>query len=234
MNALIIMTRVPIAGKTKTRLMKILSGEQCAQIHRCFLLDLFKMLGELKETMDIDIYVTYTPENSFHLLEDIVPHLMNSFPQKGDNLGSRMNNAFERLLDKGYSKVLLIGSDIPILQPDDIKKAYKVLDDTDICLGPTKDGGYYLIGMKQKCSDIFGDNLKWGNKSVYETTVSIANYLNLSVGLTTKLNDIDEEEDIEDLMVKIKKGELKLKILPDNTIKFIEKLYANDLTISVR
>lgn len=232
MDALILMTRVPIAGKTKTRLMKMLTKEECAEIHRCFLLDLFQMFNKLKKT--VDIYITYTPENSLHLINDIIPSFIDSFPQEGDNLGDRMDNAIEKLLNKGYSKVVLIGSDIPSLQPEDIKKAYKSLEDNDICLGPTNDGGYYLVGMKKKYKDIFSNNLKWGNKSVFEATVSIANNLGLTVGLTTKLNDIDEKEDIEDFMKKIKKGEFKVKILPINTIEFMEKLTVDNLQASIR
>ena len=127
MNALILMTRIPIAGMTKTRLMKILTGEECAEIHRCFLLDLFKMFNELRESADI--YVTYTPENSLYLIDDIIPGFIDSFPQKGYDLGDRMDNAIQKLLNKGYSKVILIGSDIPSLQSEDIKKAYEELED---------------------------------------------------------------------------------------------------------
>jgi len=220
MNALIIMTRVPIAGMTKTRLMKILTGEECAEIHRCFLLDLFKMLIELKEIADI--YVTYTPENSLCLIENIIPSFIDSFPQEGYGLGDRMDNATQKLLNKGYSKVILIGSDIPSLQSEDIKKAYEELDHNDICLGPTNDGGYYLVGMKKRCKDIFSNDLKWGYKSVFEATVSIANDSGLTVGLTTKLSDIDEKEDIEDFMKRIQKGEFNGKALPVNTINFIQ------------
>lgn len=220
MNALIIMTRIPIAGMTKTRLMKILTGEECAGLHRCFLLDLFKMFNELTEIADI--YVTYTPENSLYLIEDIIPSFIDSFPQEGYELGDRMNNAIEKLLNKGYSKVILIGADIPSLQAEDIKKAYEELEDNDICLGPTNDGGYYLVGMKKRCREIFSNNLKWGYKSVFEATVSIANNLGLSVGLTTKLSDIDEKEDIEDFVEKVQKGRFNGKTLPINTINFIQ------------
>lgn len=232
MDALILMTRVPIPGKTKTRLMKMLTGEECAEIHRCFLLDLFQVFNNIKEK--VDIYITYTPEDSLEVISDIIPNHIGNFPQKGDTLGERMNNAIQRLLNKGYSKVVLIGSDIPEIQPKDIEKAYDILEQNDICLGPTKDGGYYLVGMKENCSDIFNDSLKWGNKSVFEATLSIANSLELVVGLTTKLNDIDEKEDIEDFMKRIKKGELNGKMFPVNTINFIEKLDTANLQTSTR
>lgn len=225
MNALILMTRVPIAGMTKTRLMDILTGEQCAKLHRCFLLDLFKIFSDLRETADI--YITYTPENALYLMEDIIPSYIKSFPQEGNDLGQRMDNAIGKLLNKGYSKVILIGADIPHLQPENIRKAYEELEHKDICLGPTNDGGYYLVGMKRGGRDIFSINLKWGYESVFEATVSIANNLGLTVGLITKLSDIDEKQDIEDFMESIQKGEFKGKTLPISTVSFIRNTWGD-------
>lgn len=219
MNAVILMTRIPIPGKTKTRLMEVLSGEECAEIHRCFLIDMFKVIEQFKKTTDV--YITYTPSNSLEIIKDIMPEFAEPFPQLGENLGLKMYNAISRVLNNGYSKVILIGSDIPAVQPFDIKKAFKILDLKDICLGPTNDGGYYLIGMKKPHKRIFNDDLKWGNKSVFESTVSIANSLNLTVGLTSKLLDIDDKNDIEDFIKVVAKDEFNGKMKPQNTIDFI-------------
>lgn len=232
MDALILMTRVPIPGKTKTRLMKVLTGEECAEIHRCFLLDLFEVFNKISDK--VHIYITYTPKNSLYLMNDIIPDFIDNYPQDGDSLGIRMNNAIQKLLNKGYSRVVLIGSDIPDIQQEDIENAYDILENKDICLGPTRDGGYYLVGMKKNCSDIFNDALKWGNKTVFESTLSILNSLGLSVGLTRKLNDIDEKEDIDEFIKRIKKGEFNGKMLPSNTINFIEKLTDDNLQASIR
>jgi len=229
MNALILMTRIPIPGKTKTRLMEILTAEECAKLHRCFLMDMFKVIEQFKKTTDV--YITYTPSNSLEVIEDIMPQFAGSFPQLGDNLGSRMHNAISRLLYDGYSKIILIGSDIPSIQPFDIKKAFKILDTNDICLGPTRDGGYYLIGMKKPHEKIFNDDLKWGNKSVFERTVYIANSLNLTVGLTSKLLDIDDKNDIEAFIEVVRKDEFNGNMHPENKMDFIRNRWrcmAND------
>ena len=229
MNALILMTRIPIPGKTKTRLMEILTAEQCAKLHRCFLMDMFKVIEKFKKTTDI--YITYTPSNCLEIIEDIMPKFAGSFAQLGDNLGLRMHNAILRLLNNGYSKVILIGSDIPSIQPADIKKAFAILDANDVCLGPTSDGGYYLIGMKKSHEKIFSDDLKWGNKSVFESTLSIANSLNLTVGLTSKHLDIDDKNDVQAFMETVRKDEFNGKMNPENTIDFIRKRWrciAND------
>ncbi|SDK75621.1 TIGR04282 family arsenosugar biosynthesis glycosyltransferase [Natronincola ferrireducens] len=226
MKALILMTRIPIPGKTKTRLMEILSGKQCADIHRCFLLDLFYVFSMLEK--DIDIFLTYTPDDAIQIIDNILPKDIACFPQKGTKLGEKMANAIEELLRKGYKKVLLMGSDIPEIQPQHIQEAYSVLENNDICLGPTFDGGYYLVGMKKIHREIFNDSLKWGNKSVLEGTIDIINGLGLQVGLIEKHRDIDTKEDLAALTKKINLGVFQNKIAPQHTIQFIKNCWSDE------
>lgn len=225
MNALILMTRVPIPGKTKTRLMKTLSGEECAELHKCFLRDIFKSLEHIKK--DVDIFVTYTPEGSFKILEDVIPHYTKNYPQMGDTLGLRMLNSIDKLIRVGYQKVVLIGSDIPDIKAEDIKTAFELLSTNDVVLGPTFDGGYYLIGMKQIYKQLFSDDLKWGYKSVFEGTVDIANKSGLKVGLAAKYRDIDTEEDIINLIERFDNRTLCSNEAPYNTVTYINKLWSD-------
>lgn len=221
MKALILMTRIPIPGQTKTRLLDIFSKEECAEIHKCFLLDLFNMFEYIRK--DIDIFLTYTPEGSLNVLEGIIPHYIKAFPQMGEDLGERMGNAIERVLNMGYEKAILIGSDIPGIQPEDIMKGFELLKKNDLCLGTTFDGGYYLIGMKKLYGEIFDNNIKWGRKTVFEGTMHIANTLGLSVGLVNKHMDIDTKEDIIRFEEMVKGGYFSDKILPKNTVGYLEK-----------
>ncbi|KXZ39927.1 hypothetical protein SAMN05661008_00851 [Alkalithermobacter thermoalcaliphilus JW-YL-7 = DSM 7308] len=225
MKALILMTRVPIPGKTKTRLMEILSANECAQIHTNFLLDIFNVLHTLKE--DIDIYLSYTPKEEFDLMKHIVPKYINTFPQRGDTLGDKMANSIEYLLNKGYSKVVLIGSDIPDIKDTDIKNAFDILNTKDVVIGPTYDGGYYLIGMKKIYRSIFSDDIKWGYKTVLEGTLDILNKLNINVGINTKLKDIDTKEDLIDFFERMNQHDDK-NILPKNTINFLKKYWSDN------
>lgn len=218
-NALILMTRIPIEGKTKTRLMSVLNGLECAQIHMCFLKDIFKIFSYLKD--DIDIYLTYTPEDSFKIIEDMIPNYITCFPQYGDDLGDRMCNAIKYVLSKNYNKVVLMGCDVPHIQPENIRKAFDELNYNDVCLGPTLDGGYYLVGMKNIIDIVFSNNLKWGYKTVLEGTLDICNKNNIKVGLTNKLRDIDTKEDLMDLFNEICNYKFENKIMPINTAKFI-------------
>ena len=225
MKALILMTRVPIPGRTKTRLMKMLSGEECARLHKCFLLDLFDVFEFIKD--DVDIYLTYTPEDSFSILEDIVPSYVKCFPQQGKDLGEKMMNAFNHLLNKGYNKVALMGSDVPNIQPEDILSSFEALDNSDIALGPTLDGGYYLIGMKNIHKELFEEKLKWGNKSVLEGTIDIANNLNLKTALVKKLRDIDTKEDLIAFKDQVESMDRELEKIPINTMDYINNLWSD-------
>jgi rSAM/selenodomain-associated transferase 1 len=222
------MSRIPVEGKTKTRLMNFLTGEQCAELQRCFLKDIFSTCEQLKAQMDI--YLTYTAEDGpYEVIEDIVPEYIEAFTQWGRTLGNRMANAIKYVKDKGYKKVLLMGTDIPHVKKEDIYYAIKALDTTDICLGPTYDGGYYIVGMKNFHEEIFEDNIKWGNKTVLEGTMHKINSLGLTCGLGVKLYDIDTKED---LMLFFEEFYLKtsdLSLYPENTLMFLKEMNVNEL-----
>ena len=212
MNALILMTRIAIPGKTKTRLMDLLTGDECAGLHMAFLKDLTTTFTELK---DIDLFMTYTPKDSLFILENVIPESMESFPQKGEDLGEKMFNAINQVLLKGYKKVVLIGSDIPDLSAKDIQTSFQILEEHDIVLGPTYDGGYYLVGMKTSNEKIFRIPKKWGGKSVLESTIDIGNEQNLTIGLSPKYRDIDTKEDLFEFERKYENSK------PSHTMKWI-------------
>ncbi|MDY0235398.1 MAG: TIGR04282 family arsenosugar biosynthesis glycosyltransferase [Gudongella sp.] len=222
MNALILMSRVPIPGKTKTRLMDILSGKECADLHVNFLRDLVSTFECLKE--NIDIYMTYAPENPIELIESIIPDFISCFPQEGQDLGDRMYNAISKVFSLGYEKVILIGSDVPQLLGIDILAAFNILEGCDLVLGPTYDGGYYLVGMNKAYKRIFSIDKKWGAKSVLEATIEIANDINLSVGLANKYRDIDTSDDLFKFIDKYRDNNL----VAPNTINFLKEWREKD------
>lgn len=217
MNALILMTRIPIAGQTKTRLMDIMSGDECALLHMAFLKDLFNTFNELKN--QVDIYLTYTPEDSLGIIEDLIPKFIKIFPQRGEDLGKKMYNGINHVLSLGYEKVILIGSDIPHIKNEDIIEAFKILEQKDIVLGPSYDGGYYLVGMKKSNEGLFNINKRWGGRSVLESTIRVANNKSLSIGLAAKYMDIDTKEDLYEFIANYENHEEKVAL---NTLKLIK------------
>lgn len=218
MNALILMTRIPMAGKTKTRLMNIMSGNECAELHMAFLKDLFDTFKELEN--NIDIYLTYTPEKSLDIIEEIIPDFIKTFPQRGEDLGSKMYNAINHVLSLGYEKVILIGSDIPHIKNEDILNGFEILEEKDIVLGPSYDGGYFLVGMKKSNVGIFNISKRWGGKSVLESTIDMANNQGLTIGLASKYMDIDTKEDLFEFISLYENPEEQIAL---NTVRFIKE-----------
>jgi len=195
-NVAILFTRIPVPGRTKTRLMPFLDGEECAKLHSAFLSDIY---NQLKESIhDFDIAIFYAPDGNVGELIALLPGAVAYVRQYGDSLGDKMHNAISEMLAGGYKKCILLGSDIPLLSADVIDKSFARLTDNDIVLCPTEDGGYYLVGMKQPCFEIF-DLDTFGVSSVLERTLAAANEAGKKVSIGSVTMDIDEPEDLRRL-----------------------------------
>ena len=191
-RALIIFTRVPVAGQTKTRLMPYFTPKQCEKLHICFLRDIANMCVKVKA----DLFICYTPEDEDYVLHGIFGKEAEYFQQSGDDLGKRMYRAIEEVLEKGYESCVLIGTDVPEVQARDIDQAFDILRTKDIVFGPTVDGGYYLVGMKRARKEAF-EKQTYGHGSVLENTVRSLEQSGLTVGLAKQHQDIDTREDIQ-------------------------------------
>ncbi|WP_028828831.1 TIGR04282 family arsenosugar biosynthesis glycosyltransferase [Proteocatella sphenisci] len=215
-EAIIIFTRVPVAGKTKTRLESLFLPEECAEIHSCFLKDIKKCC----ENTGRDCFVFYTPYGKKNILYSLLGKDKKYVLQKGGNLGIRMHNAIEYVLKSGYDSCVLIGSDIPELESSDLVKAFDVLRRNDLVLGPTTDYGYYLIGMKKPDIKVF-DNQIYGYGSVLKNTIEAVKTADLSYNLIKAYADIDEPEDVFNL-----KKRFDMKEYDENkyTAKYVEYL----------
>ena len=190
-KAVILFTRIPVPGKTKTRMMPYLSAEGCASLHKCFLRD---MSREIRKT-EADLFVCYEPDGDVNVLRDICGRRATYFPQRGEDLGARMFNAISEVLGKGYESCVLTGSDIPELKKEDIEKAFDILEGRDAVIGPSSDGGYYLIGIKQPLKYMF-EGKSYGHGSVLEDLkVSLAEH-GSSYGMTAEHCDMDTHEDL--------------------------------------
>ena len=191
-NALIIFTREPESGKTKTRLMPYFSAEKCAELHRCMLRDISK---EMKP-VDADIIVAYTGgSDGPEFLRKIFGRNTVYIEQRGTDIGIRMQNAVSDALDLGYGKAVLIGTDIPELEAETIDTAFAMLDACDVVMGPTEDGGYYLIGMKEVRPEAFSIRI-YGVDTVFNETITAMEEAGINVGCVDEYSDIDVPEDI--------------------------------------
>jgi rSAM/selenodomain-associated transferase 1 len=185
---LIIFSKTPQLGKVKTRLRSRLTEDQCLSLHTALLKD--AIIKSSLIDADVHLYLTNPPILPFAVDVRI-------FEQHGNDLGQRMFHAFEESL-KFYSKCVIIGTDSPQFPPERIQETLNQLVKYDVVLGPTDDGGYYLIGMNRAIKEPFV-NIPWGTGAVMEHTLrALESY---KVLLLDSCFDVDEPEDL----VRLKK-----------------------------
>lgn len=187
-DALIIFTRNPLLGKVKTRLAKTIGDEKALAIYK----DLLAHTKLTTQSLDCDLFVFYDKkieENDIWSNE-----IYHKSVQSGENLGEKMQNAFQNLFKSGYQKCIIIGSDLFDLKEQNILQALKLLEKNEVVIGPAEDGGYYLLGLKKIIPAIF-QNKKWGTPSVFADTMK--DLENIKVNFTEELNDIDTFEDLQ-------------------------------------
>ena len=195
--AIAIMAKAPLPGEVKTRLCPPLSYEEAAQLYRCFLLDKIEQLSSLKATAPA---VAYTPDDSEPLFEAMVPSSFTLIPQKGADLGARLSNTLNQLLASGYRQVMAIDSDTPTLPATYLEKAVSLLSkpEIDVVLGPSEDGGYYLIGLRTLQPELF-EKMRWSTAHVLSETMRRAQAKGLKVACLPTWYDVDTPEDLKRL-----------------------------------
>jgi rSAM/selenodomain-associated transferase 1 len=187
-KALIIFTRNPELGKCKTRLAAKIGDENALEVYK-FLLN---HTAHISKDIKADRYVFYS-ENIKK--EDFWESgVFRKKLQIGTGLGARMQNAFSELLEMGYEKVIIIGSDLLDLNAELVNDAFNQLDSNEVVIGPAIDGGYYLLGMKVLHPNIF-ENKTWGTETVLKDTKG--DLQNSKLHLLKELNDIDTFEDMQ-------------------------------------
>src|ERR1700687_1027379 len=159
--ALAVMTKEPRAGQVKTRLVPPLSPEEAAQLNVCFLRDTADAIAEACGTIARGVGV-YTPIGAEAAYIDILPGAFDLLPQRGDEFGERLAFAMEALFRCGFVSVCLIDSDSPTVSADVYADAVEMLSKAGdrVVLGPSEDGGYYLIGLKKNRRELF-ERINW-------------------------------------------------------------------------
>lgn len=195
-NALIIFTKIPKEGFTKTRMEEVLSKSECKALH----ISILKDLSDEIRYVDSDKFIYYTGDGDFSIIANIFEGCMFK-KQSGDNIWDRMKNSIHDLFRIGYKKVILIGSDIPQLNSTFINSAYKHLDRNNIIISPTFDNGYCLIGMNRYYSNIFNMN-KHCDKchTVFDSTYYNCKSYTDKIFITERLLDLDYYEDLKELV----------------------------------
>jgi len=197
-NAVILFARDPILGQVKTRLSPSLDDETILKLYTCFVED---SLEKIRQVDNAKCFVGISPDNHSGFFEGIESLGMNLFTQQGKDLGDKMRQAFVDRFAEGYKKVVIIGSDSPSLPVSYINKA--LASEKDLVLGPSTDGGYYLIAMSGKVSEVFS-GVAWGTKHVLDETLKKIKGERASLELLPIWYDVDSPDDLKFLNTHLK------------------------------
>lgn len=186
------MARAPHASEGKTRLRPVLSDEERLRLQEAFLRDAVTVAQAAQAG---PVYVAYTPASAASWAEDEFDAGVVAFPQQGDDLGARMLSALRHVAGLGFSPLVMIGTDAPLLQPSHIQAAVRELEQADLCLGPSADGGYYLIACSEPRAEIF-EGVPWSTSGVLACTLRIAAQHGLRCCEIETLYDVDTPDDL--------------------------------------
>jgi uncharacterized protein len=197
-KAIILFARDPVVGQVKTRLHPFLSKEVIFELYTHFLRDSIQKIGRVKS---VDRFVGVYPSDASGFFSRLNAECtLEIFFQEGKDLGEKMAHAFESRFSEGYERVVLIGSDSPSLPVAYIERALD--SEKDLTIGPSTDGGYYLIGMSGQRVDIFED-VAWGSDAVLRQTLDRVKKTGCSLELLPPWYDVDRPEDLKFLQTHL-------------------------------
>lgn len=192
-NGLIIFLKLPSRGKVKTRLESTLGADFVFTLYTAFIMDTLKIC----RSVDADILLAYSPDAEAEEVYKPLLTAYRSYKQRGGDLGERMFNAFEDAYGYGYNRCVLIGSDIPEITGEIIDGAFIRLEKYDMVIGPSADGGYYLIGNNRRTNSIdYFMDIEWSRPEVFKNTEKRIYSSGYTLSFTEVLNDIDDIHDL--------------------------------------
>jgi len=188
--ALIIFQKNSIPGQVKTRLAATLGKKKALEVYNDLVEITVKNCEEIQSKVDLHVYYGASiPDKSAWKKVEHTAHIQN----QSNDLGKRMKHAFEELWEMGYRQLMIIGVDCPYISSDLLEFAFKELISKDLVIGPAKDGGFYLLGIRSLRSLDF-DNITWSTSSVLKRMLANPGLQDLDRSLLATLEDIDEEE----------------------------------------
>ena len=207
--ALAIMAKLPTTGQAKSRLSPPLTLAQAAMLYEAMLLDTIKLTARLE---GVRLAIAITPPEAVEYFREISPPETALLPVTGGDIGDCLDQTLERLLAAGHARALALNSDGPTLPITYLRQALTELRDReiDVVLGPSEDGGYYLIGLKQPEPGLF-EGIAWSTAQVAAQTVTKAEAMGLRVAQLPPWYDVDTVADLARLQVE-------LRTLPDRAV----------------
>ena len=195
----VIMAKEPAAGRTKTRLCPPLSPFDAAGLYEALLHDTIALVSSVR---GVRLAVAVTPASAIPAFRLRVPHDALLLPVEGGDIGGCLSQATARLFAEGFSPVIAVNSDGPTLPSVYLERAEALLDRHDVVLGPSEDGGYYLVGLRHPAPGLF-QGIDWSTCRVLSQTRVRADALGLSVALLPSWYDVDTGADLDRLRAEI-------------------------------
>jgi rSAM/selenodomain-associated transferase 1 len=238
--ALAVMTKAPQPGRVKTRLVPPLTPEEAAELNKCFLRDTAAAISTAcsrRPAGDVQLeyagashkeaataacgIAVYTPVGAESTYNDILPTAFSLLPQRGDKFGERLCSAVEDLFKCGFESVCLIDSDSPTVPAENFTEAVELLSTTEdrVVLGPSDDGGYYLIGVRKQHRHLF-EQIDWSTERVLNQTMERAADLGLEVKLLPAGYDVDDAASLRRLCDELLRENASASVAL-NTRKFL-------------
>ena len=190
------MAKHPTIGRVKTRLAESLGHREATNLYQCFLEDMIKKLRSLTNPF----FIYFTPNNKKEDFEQLFGNDLTYVPQIGDDLGEKLNHGFETSMKMGYNSAIALASDIPDLPDFIINEAIQKLKVHDSVIGPSIDGGYYLIGLRKNAfTETLFKGITWSTDKVYGETIKQFENMQISYHSLPPWNDVDTIEDLKSL-----------------------------------
>lgn len=192
-QALIVFVKSPEAGRVKSRLAADIGARWACRLYRHFVEDLLDSLGK----GDYCLHIFFQPPDRRDAMAEWLGNHRRYHPQNGGDLGERMQHAFEHCFSEGFEAVILVGGDIPELTGEIVSGGFAALQAGDAVIGPSHDGGYYLIGFRPEtfAPEAFA-GISWGTDGVLKRTCEILETGGRHPTFLPRLRDIDTYEDL--------------------------------------
>ena len=202
------MAKAPRPGKVKTRLQPPLSAEEAAALNVCFLRDTAENIANVTNENGAHGLICYTPVGDEAAFDGLLPEGFALIAQRGDGFGERLLCATEDILNCGFGAMCLIDSDSPTMPSSALRAAVTELarPGERVVVGPSEDGGYYLIGMKRAESRVF-ERIRWSTEHVYAETTDRVRELGMKLVELPKWYDVDDAATLAVLQRELLKGE---------------------------
>lgn len=205
------MAKVPLAGNVKTRLQPYLSPAQCAGFAESLLRDTIIKA----ESLPHQLIISFTPPEKREFLDEFIKRNTFVVAQSGADLGERMFNAFRFAFERKFDSVVMIGTDSPTFPVDFIEQAFGFLEtNSDVALGKTADGGFYLIGLRKAVRKEIFENVAWSSEKTFEQVCRNIKNLDLRLREVPDWYDVDEENDFNQLKEEFLRSENAKKRAP--------------------